>query len=64
MGSTGQDVIISTVGYQTVQLSPLRFDLSWLYLLQLKSVCGILILHFKSNYKQLLVYNTDLHLIK
>lgn len=53
MRMTGQDVIISTVGHQTVQLSPLRFDLSWLYLLQLKGVYGIRILNFKSNYQQL-----------
>lgn len=57
---TGQDVIISTVGYQTVQLSPLRFDLGWLYLLQLKGVYGIRILNFKSNYQQLFFYNIDL----
>lgn len=60
MRMTGQDVIISTAGYQTVQLSPLRFDLSWLYMLQLKGVYGILILHFQSNYQQLFFYNIDL----
>ena len=54
----GQDVIISTVGYQTVQLSPLRFDLSWFYLLQLKGVYVILILHLKSNYQQLFFFIT------
>lgn len=58
MRMMGQDVIISTVGYQTVQLSPLRFDLSWFYLLQLKGVYVILILHLKSNYQQLFFFIT------